>query len=82
MVCTINSMQAGLPLFFAAMFILMGVCTLYIVEKRKKEQMKVGETYYMSMDLVGMILLMGACLAFSIIAPLGRHLLCLNGLLQ
>jgi hypothetical protein len=75
-------MQAALPLFFALMFLMMGVITFYIVEKRKKEQMRRGETYYMSMDLVGMILLMGACLAFSIIAPLGRHLLCLNGLLQ
>lgn len=82
MVCTINAMQAALPLFFALMFLMMGVITFYIVEKRKKEQMRRGETYYMSMDLVGMILLMGACLAFSIIAPLGRHLLCLNGLLQ
>lgn len=82
MVCTINSMQAGVPVFFALLFLIMGVFTFYTVEKRKKEQMKRGQTYYMSMDLVGMILLMGACLAFSIITPLGRHLLCLNGLLQ
>lgn len=82
MVCTINSMQAGLPLLFAVGFLIMGVVTFYTVEKRKKEQMKHGETYYLSMNMVASILLMGACLAFSIIAPLGRHLLYLNGLLQ
>lgn len=82
MVCTLTTVQMALPIIFAVIFLTMGVVTLFVVEKRKKEQGLISQTYYMSMDLVTMILMMGAAQAFSIIAPMVQHLLCLNGLLQ
>jgi hypothetical protein len=81
MVCQINAFEAGLPLFIAAIFLLMGLATYYVVDKRKKERRRIGQTYYMSMDMVSMIIMMGAIQSISIMVPLGRTVLCLNGLL-
>lgn len=80
MVCTLNTIELAMPLFFAAVFLVMALVTFFVVDKRKKQRLHVGQTYYMSMDLVGMIILLGATLALSVIAPLGRHLWCLQGL--
>lgn len=82
MVCTLNTVQVALPLLLALSFLTMGIVTYYVVDKRKKERQHVGQPYYMSMDLVNMILLVGAAMAFSIVASLGRHYACMLGLLQ
>lgn len=80
--CTLNSVEIALPLFFAGVFLIMSLVTFFVVDKRKKERMHVGQTYYMSMDMVGAIILIGAVLALSVIAPLGRLLWCLQGIAQ
>lgn len=82
MVCTLNQVEIVIPLLSAVGFLIMGMFTYYVVEKRKKQRLQIGQTYYMSMDMVGMILLVGATMAFSIIASLGRHVACTLGLLQ
>ncbi len=77
--CTLNELEILIPLFLAGCFLIMALATFFVVDKRKKERMHVGKMYYMSMDMVGVIIFIGAVLALSVMVPMGRLLGCTYG---
>lgn len=79
MACELNELELVIPLFLGGVFLIMSLVTFFVIDKRKKERMHLGRTYYMSMDMVGGIIMVGAVLSLSIMAPLGRMLGCMYG---
>lgn len=79
MACELNTVELTIPLVLGVIFLTMALTTFFVVDKRKKERMHIGQTYYMSMDMVGGIIMVGAVLSLSIMLPLGRTLGCMYG---